>query len=167
MVLWFFIWKNLNPLHPKIQMYLVLKLVQWFQRKRFLRFVNVFSLSPLGKGHGPSFEKTWIPFTKRCFVQVTILSYCWYAHREIYTGNKYSLFYNFCLFTTFGTNIFLPCTLNTNCIVGLFDPFLKAFCAEKYKMKTYSHILKTGNFETNLVVSLPGKTCVACLLLFC
>ena len=26
------------------------------------------SLSPLGKGRGPSFEQTWIPFTKGCFV---------------------------------------------------------------------------------------------------
>ena len=25
-------------------------------------------LSPLGKGCGPSFEQTWIPFTKGCFV---------------------------------------------------------------------------------------------------
>ena len=25
-------------------------------------------ISPLGKGRGPSFEQTWIPFTQRCFV---------------------------------------------------------------------------------------------------
>ena len=26
-------------------------------------------LSPLGKGHGPSFEQIWIPFTQGCIVQ--------------------------------------------------------------------------------------------------
>ena len=32
-------------------------------------FVNIFSLlSPLGKGHGPSFEQTWLPITQGCFV---------------------------------------------------------------------------------------------------
>ena len=25
-------------------------------------------LSPLGEGHGPSFEQTWIPLTQGCFV---------------------------------------------------------------------------------------------------
>ena len=39
-----------------------LKLAQWFWRRRFLNFVNVFSLFhyylPLEKGGGPSFEQT-------------------------------------------------------------------------------------------------------------
>ena len=34
-----------------------LKLVQWFWRRGFFNFVNVF-LSPVGKGQGPSFEQT-------------------------------------------------------------------------------------------------------------
>ena len=50
-----------------------LKLAQWFW-KRFLNLVSVFSLfriklSPIGKGHDPSFEQTWIPYTLGCFVQ--------------------------------------------------------------------------------------------------
>ena len=35
--------------------------------KKIFNFVNVF-LSTLGKGHGPSFEQSWIPFTQGCFV---------------------------------------------------------------------------------------------------
>ena len=35
----------------------------------FLNFGKIFSLlSPLGKGHGPSFEQTWFPITQGCFV---------------------------------------------------------------------------------------------------
>ena len=49
-----------------------LKMAQWFWRTRFLKVVNVFSLFcnylPLGKGQGPSFEQTWIPFNQGCFV---------------------------------------------------------------------------------------------------
>ena len=49
-----------------------MKLAQWFWRRRFLNFVNVFSLFcnylPLKKGWGSSFEQTWIPFTQGCFV---------------------------------------------------------------------------------------------------
>ena len=47
-------------------------LAQCLWRRRFLKFVNVFFaiswLLPLGKGSGPSFEQTWIPFTQGCFV---------------------------------------------------------------------------------------------------
>ena len=65
---------HLNQLEspsPKYELCQVwLKLAQCFWRRRFLKFVNVFSqLSPLGKGQCPSFELTWIPFTKRWFVQ--------------------------------------------------------------------------------------------------
>ena len=43
-----------------------LTLAQWFWRRRFLNFVNVFFLEklfPFGKGCDPSFEQTWIPST--------------------------------------------------------------------------------------------------------
>ena len=40
--------------------------------EHFLNFVKVFTLFsyylPLEKDRGPSFEQTWIPFTKDCFV---------------------------------------------------------------------------------------------------
>ena len=45
----------------------LLKLAQWFWRRRILNEVNV-NLSPLGMGHGPSFEQTWIPNTLGCFL---------------------------------------------------------------------------------------------------
>ena len=41
-----------------------LKLDQWFWRRRFLNFVNVFSLF---RNYLP-LEQTWIPFTQGCFV---------------------------------------------------------------------------------------------------
>ena len=46
------------------------KLAQWFWR-RILKVIIVFFvillLSSLEKGHDPSFEQTWIPFTQGCF----------------------------------------------------------------------------------------------------
>ena len=48
------------------------KLAQWFWRRRFFNFYNVFfafcQLSPLGKGQGPLFEQNWIPFIQGYFV---------------------------------------------------------------------------------------------------
>ena len=65
--------QNLESLSPKNALCQVwLKLTQWFCRRRFLYFVNVFSIFryylPLEKGHVPSFEQTWIPITQECFV---------------------------------------------------------------------------------------------------
>ena len=49
-----------------------LKLSQWFWRKTFLNFANTFLLfcywNPFKKGHGLSFQQTWISFTQKCFV---------------------------------------------------------------------------------------------------
>ena len=33
----------------------------------------IFSLSPLRKAHGPSFEQIWFPFTQGCFVQSLVV----------------------------------------------------------------------------------------------
>ena len=41
-----------------------LKLAQWFLRRRFYNFINVFSLF---RNYLP-FEQTWNPFTQECFV---------------------------------------------------------------------------------------------------
>ena len=53
-----------------------LKWAQWFWRRRFLNFVNVFSLFrnylPLEKGGAPLFEQTWIPFTQGCFMPILV-----------------------------------------------------------------------------------------------
>ena len=38
-------------------------------KRKFCQSIFAISqLSPLGKGRGPSFEQTWIPFTQGCFV---------------------------------------------------------------------------------------------------
>ena len=54
-----------------------LKLAQWFWRRGFFfKFRQcifaISKLSPLGKGWGPSFEQTWIPFTPGCFVPILV-----------------------------------------------------------------------------------------------
>ena len=45
---------------------------EWFWRKRFflisLMFFHYFIINSPGKRAGPSFEQTWIPFNKYCFV---------------------------------------------------------------------------------------------------
>ena len=64
---WFFIWRNLNPLHPRM---LCAKFGwNWLKGSgeeifKFLQCILAISeWSPL-----PSFEQTWIPFTQGCFV---------------------------------------------------------------------------------------------------
>ena len=66
-----FMWTNLNPLHPRmICAKICWNMNKWLWR-RFLNFVNAFLLfrnyPPSKKGHGPSFEQTWAPFTQKCF----------------------------------------------------------------------------------------------------
>ena len=65
---WFFHWTNL-------MLYFVLSLVEIglaVLAKKIFKFRQcIFAiswLSPLIKGHGPSFENTWIPITQNCFV---------------------------------------------------------------------------------------------------
>ena len=49
-----------------------LKLAQWFWRRKIFKIIQCFFaislLSFLGKGQGPLFEETWIPFTKEYFM---------------------------------------------------------------------------------------------------
>ena len=68
-----FIWTNLNSLHLRM---LCVKF-GWncpsgSREEDFFLFFQCISaiwlLSPLGKGRGPSFEQTWVPFTQTCFV---------------------------------------------------------------------------------------------------
>ena len=50
----------------------------------YLSFEWVWSFiwSPLGKGCGPSFEQTWIPFTQGCFCQVWLKLVQWFWRRK-------------------------------------------------------------------------------------
>ena len=63
--------KDESPTPKNILCHVWLKLAQCFWRE-FLDFFNVVLVFPLlslfGKGRGPSFEQTWIPFTLECFV---------------------------------------------------------------------------------------------------
>ena len=69
---WPFIWKKLQSLLPNDVLWkVVLKFAQLFKGEDVLissMYLRYFKLSPLWKGQGSSFEQTWIPFTKRCFV---------------------------------------------------------------------------------------------------
>ena len=59
-----------SPLPKDALCQVVLKLAQWFWRRRFLKVVYFYyfpTISPL-KRAGPSFEQTCIPFTLGCFV---------------------------------------------------------------------------------------------------
>ena len=60
---WFFI--SPSPKDTSCEFWL--KLAQWFWRRRFLNFA-IWLLSPLGKGRGPSFQQTGIPFTQKSIV---------------------------------------------------------------------------------------------------
>ena len=67
-----FIWTNLNPLHPRM---LCAKFGwNWPSGsgeedfKMSSMYFRYFVIISLGKGRGPSFEQTWIPFTQGCFV---------------------------------------------------------------------------------------------------
>ena len=68
-----FIWTNFNPLHPR--MFCAKFGWNWLcgsGEEDFLIWSMYFFpfswLSPLGKGRGPSFEQTWIPFIQGCSV---------------------------------------------------------------------------------------------------
>ena len=70
-IYWFFIWTWI----PFTQGCFVPSLVEIgpvVLEKKIFKFCQciftISSLSPLGKGRGPSFEQIWIPFTQGCFV---------------------------------------------------------------------------------------------------
>ena len=62
-----------SPLPKDALCQILLKLAQQFWSRRFLNFVNVFSVLhsylPLGKGQGPSLKKLESPFTQGCIVE--------------------------------------------------------------------------------------------------
>ena len=66
----FFIWTNLNPLHPRRHCAKV-EIGPVVLEKIFKFLQCIFAIlywSPLGKRWNPSFEQIWIPFTRECFV---------------------------------------------------------------------------------------------------
>ena len=130
-IYWFFIWRNLNPLHPRklcakfswnwpsgsgislIRNYLPfekrgalhfnkiespspkdalcqvwLKLAKWFWRRRFLNFVNVFSLFrnylPLGKGGALLLNKLESPSPKDALCKVWLKLAQWFWRRRFF-----------------------------------------------------------------------------------
>ena len=67
-----------------------------FCKRRFLNFVNVFSLlSLLGKGWGLSCQQTWIPFNQWCVVPSLVEIRFWFWRRFFNFVNVFSLFRNY------------------------------------------------------------------------
>ena len=73
-IYWFFIWTNSNPRHPKMLYQIWLILAQWFWRRGFFNFVNVFSrfcnYLPLEKGGVLRLKKHESPSPKNALCQV-------------------------------------------------------------------------------------------------
>ena len=93
---WFFIWTNLIPLNPRVW----LKFAQWFWRRGFLNFVNVFSLFcyylPLEKGIALHLNKLESPSTKNALCQVCLKLTQWFWRRRFLNFvNVFSLFRNY------------------------------------------------------------------------
>ena len=92
------IWKNLNPLHPRMW----LKLAQWFLRIRFFNFVNVFQLFLnyllLEKGGSLHLNKLESPSPKDALCQVWLKLAMWFWRRGFFNFvNVFSLFRNYLL----------------------------------------------------------------------
>ena len=57
---------KLNPHHLRM---LCTMFCSWENDFNVCQYIfAIFLLSPLGEGHGTSFEQTWFPFTQGCFV---------------------------------------------------------------------------------------------------
>ena len=77
-----------------------LKLAQWFWRRRFLNFVNVFSLFhnylPFGKGVVLHLKKLESPSPKVALCQVWLIMAQWFWRRSFLNfNNVFSLFHNY------------------------------------------------------------------------
>ena len=86
-----FIWTKLNPLHPKML---------WFWRRRFLHFVNLFSLFriylPIEKGGALHLNKLESPSPKDALCQVWLKLAQWLWRRRFFNFvNVFSLFRNY------------------------------------------------------------------------
>ena len=76
-----------------------LKLAQWFGRRRFFNFVNVFSLFrnylPLEKGEALHLNKTESPSPKDALCQVWLKLAQWFWRRFFYFVNVFLRFHNY------------------------------------------------------------------------
>ena len=103
-----FIWTKLNPLHPEDDLCNVwLKLAPWFLR-RFLKFVNVFSLFrnclPLKKDGALHLNKLEFPSPKDALCQVWLKLAQWFWRRIFL---KFVIYVMYFTSTTIGANY--PC----------------------------------------------------------
>ena len=99
-IYWFFVWKNLNPCHPRMLVPRLVEMAQWFRRRGFFNFVNVFSLFrnylPLKKGGGLHLNKLESSSPKDAFCQVWMKLAQWFWRRRFsYFVNVFSLFRNY------------------------------------------------------------------------
>ena len=80
--------KLISPSHKDALCQVWLKLAQWFWRRRFLNFVNVFSLFrnylPLGKGGALHLNKLESPSHKDALCQVWLKLAQWFWRRSFF-----------------------------------------------------------------------------------
>ena len=95
---WFFIWTNLNSLHPRM----LCAKFGWNWRRRFLNFANVFRyfviISPWknGKGRTLNLNKLKSPSPKDALCQVWLKLTQWFLRKRFFLNfvNVFSLFRN-------------------------------------------------------------------------
>ena len=92
--------KLISPSHKDALCQVWLKLAQWFWRRRFLNFVNVFSLFrnylPLKKGGALHLNKLESPSPKDASSQVWLKLAQWFWRRRFFNFiNVFSLFHNY------------------------------------------------------------------------
>ena len=100
---WFFICRNLNPLHPMMLCLVeigpvVLEYRRFFKFDVDNAFFAISLFSPLGKGRSPSFEQSWIPgpSPKDALCQVLLKLVQWFWRRSFLKFmTEFSLFHNY------------------------------------------------------------------------
>ena len=100
-IYWFFIWRNLNPYHPRMLAPRLVEIGSVVLEKRiFLNFINVFSLFrnylPLKKGGDLHLKKLESPSPKDAFGQAWLKLAQWFWRRKFFNFvNVFSLFRNY------------------------------------------------------------------------
>ena len=99
-IYWFFIWTNLNPIHPRMLWARLVEIGSVILEKRFFNFVNVFSLSlnysPWKRTRAIHSIKLESPSPKDAFGQVWLKLALWFWRKRSFNFiNIFSLFCNY------------------------------------------------------------------------
>ena len=94
---WFLIVKPRVPFTPVCFVPSLVEIGPMVLKKKIFKMVNVFLLFPyylpLGKGRGPSFEQSWIPFTQGFFVFSLVEIGSMVLEKKIFEFRQYILLF--------------------------------------------------------------------------